>query len=74
MSDGRHTELLSELSRLASRLAGDVGLELVELTLRGSSRRRVLRVDVDRAGPTGVGLEDCAKLSRAGPFDFRCAT
>ena len=38
-------------------------MELVELTLRGSSRRRTLRVDIDRPGPRGVDLEDCKRVS-----------
>ncbi len=63
MSQSRHAVLLEELERLVAKVVGDVGLELVELTLRGSSKKRVLRLDIDRAGPTGIGLEDCRLAS-----------
>jgi ribosome maturation factor RimP len=62
---GRHAALLDELKRLAGKVCAEVGLELVEFDLRGSGGRRVLRVDVDRAGPRGVDLEDCKKVSEA---------
>ena len=38
-------------------------MELVDLALRGSSRRRLLRIDIDRPGPRGVDLEDCKRVS-----------
>ena len=63
MNQSRHAVLLEELERLIARVVGDVGLELVELTLRGSSKKRVLRLDIDRAGPAGIGLEDCRLVS-----------
>jgi ribosome maturation factor RimP len=59
-----HAELLAELERITRQACADEGLELVELALRGSSRHRTLRVDVDRAGPRGVGLGDCERVSR----------
>ena len=62
---GKHTELQSTLEELASTVAGEVGVELVELSLRGSSRRRLLRLDIDRAGPRGVNHEDCRRVSEA---------
>ena len=64
MSQSRHEVLLEELERLAARVVADVGLELVEMSLRGSSKRRVLRLDIDRAGPGGVRLEDCQLVSK----------
>jgi ribosome maturation factor RimP len=63
MNGTRHEELLSELRGVAEQIVTDAGLELVELSLRGSSKRRVLRVDIDRVGPRGVGLEDCQRIS-----------
>jgi ribosome maturation factor RimP len=60
-----HAKLLAELTRLAERICVDHGVELVDLDLRGSSRNRMLRVDVDRAGPRGVDLEDCRQVSEA---------
>ena len=63
MNQSRHAVLLKELERVAAKVLADVGLELVELSLRGSSKKRVLRLDIDRAGPGGVGLEDCQLVS-----------
>jgi len=64
-ASGRHERLLAELRRLADGTARLLGVEVVDLTLRGPVRRRVLRVDIDRPGPDGVGLEDCGRLSDA---------
>lgn len=55
----------SELERLAARVAHEAGVELVELSLRGAGAGRVLRVDIDRAGPHGVNHDDCQRVSRA---------
>ena len=65
MAAGRHEALLDELTQLATGVAGELGVELVELSLRGSSRRRVLRIDVDRAGARGIDLDDCKRFSNA---------
>ena len=32
--------------------------------MRGSSRRRLLRVDIDRPGPQGVDIDDCKRISQ----------
>jgi len=63
VNQSRHVVLLEKLERLVAKVVGDMGLELVELTVRGSSKKRVLRLDVDRAGPAGIGLEDCRLVS-----------
>ena len=63
MAEGRHLELVESLRRLAEGAAERSGLEVVELSLRGPSRRRLLRVDIDRAGPQGVNLDDCRRFS-----------
>ena len=63
MNQSRHAVLLEELERIAAKGVGDVGFELVELNLRGSSKNRVLRLDIDREGPGGVRLEDCQLVS-----------
>ncbi len=63
MGGNRHEELLGELRGLAERVLAGSGLELVDLRLRGSTRRRVLRLDIDRAGPRGVDLEDCKRVN-----------
>jgi len=57
--------LLEAIRGLALRVASDVGVELVDVALRGSSTNRALRVDIDRAGPRGVNLEDCQCVSAA---------
>jgi ribosome maturation factor RimP len=57
--------LESELLALATRLAADEGLEVVDLRLRRAGRRWTLRLDVDRAGVPGVNIDDCQRLSRA---------
>jgi ribosome maturation factor RimP len=64
VNQSRHAVLLEELERLAANVVGDAGLELVEMSLRGSSKKRVLRLDIDREGPDGVGLEDCQRVSK----------
>jgi ribosome maturation factor RimP len=64
VNQSRHAVLLGELERLVVRVVGELGLELVEMGLRGSSKKRVLRLDIDRAGPGGVGLEDCQRVSK----------
>ena len=63
MKGRRHEELLSTLREIAQKVVAEAGLELVELSLRGSSRRRLLRVDIDRPGRQGVNLDDCQRVS-----------
>jgi ribosome maturation factor RimP len=60
----RHEELLNALRELAQAVVQETGLELVELTLKGPSRRRLLRIDIDRAGPNGVDIDDCQRVSK----------
>ena len=64
MSGDKHRALLGSLRELAERIALATGVELVELTVRGSSRKRLVRLDIDRAGPAGVTLHDCQRMSR----------
>ena len=63
MSGTRHRELLEGLESLISSLVAEEDLELVELSVRGPSSRRMLRIDIDRAGPRGVNLDDCRRIS-----------
>jgi ribosome maturation factor RimP len=65
MKGTRHEELLNALVDIAQNVVSGAGLELVELSLRGSSRRRLLRVDIDRPGPQGVDIDDCQRVSAA---------
>jgi ribosome maturation factor RimP len=61
MSDRSLEEVLEERTEA-------LGFELVELERTGSKNRPVLRVRVDRpdSGPGhGVGLDDCARISRS---------
>jgi ribosome maturation factor RimP len=61
----RHEELLTALEEVTRDVVMAAGLELVELSLRGPSRRRLLRVDIDREGPRGVDIDDCQRVSVA---------
>ncbi len=65
MNAGAERSSSGELSRLVSRIAVDLDVELVDIAMRGAGGRRVLRVDIDRPGPDGVSIEDCQKLSYA---------
>ena len=65
MENRSRTALEEELAELLGPVVESEGLELVELVLRGGGGIRTLRLDVDRAGARGVGLEDCQRLSRA---------
>jgi len=46
-------------------VASSLGLEVVELAFHSRGKHSLLRIDIDRAGPRGVGLQDCEALSRA---------
>jgi ribosome maturation factor RimP len=59
----RHDRLCAELRVLAETVARAAGVEVVDLRVRGSSDRRIVRVDIDRPGPTGVTLADCQSVS-----------
>ncbi len=64
-----------KIREVAERVAGDLGLEVVEVELRGGGPARMLRITIDReavaggaaepaAQVAGVTHEDCANLSR----------
>lgn len=55
----------TELREWTDRVVRDCGCELVELVYRRGGGRWVLRVDIDRPGTAGVGIEDCQRVSRA---------
>jgi len=59
----RHEALRVALWEIACSVAAACNVEVVDLLLRGSSKRRILRVDIDRAGPQGVDVGDCARMS-----------
>ena len=53
---------LERVQAIVERVAGSLGLEVVEVELRGGGKARMLRIFIDK--PTGVTHEDCANLSR----------
>lgn len=53
---------VDRLSALIEPLVAREGVELVDVDVAGSRKRPVVRVYVDRPG--GVGVDDCARLSR----------
>ena len=55
----------TEISSMAADLARSMGIELVVFRFLGSGSRSVLRIDVDRAGPQGVTLDECQRFSMA---------
>src|SRR5207249_7203635 len=59
----RKEEILEKVRNLASPLAAQEGLELVDVEFAGAGGRQVLRLNIDRAG--GVSLDDCTSVSRA---------
>ena len=58
-------ETEAELLALAGGLAESMGIEVVEFRFLGSGANTVLRIDLDRAGPVGVTLDDCQRFSMA---------
>src|ERR1022692_735061 len=62
---------LGRVRKIAERVAGSIGLEVVEVEVCGAGKHRMLRVFIDRPGaapsphsPDGVTHEDCSKFSR----------
>jgi len=53
---------LDHIHAIAGRVAASLGVEVVEIELRGGGKARMLRVFIDK--PSGVTHEDCANLSR----------
>ena len=54
-----------ELEGVVTTELAALGFELVELRRRGSKSRPVLDLRVERADGVRVGLDDCARVSRA---------
>jgi ribosome maturation factor RimP len=55
-------DILARIEPVVSRIVEFAGLELVHLELRREGAGLVLRLYIDREG--GVGLDDCARISR----------
>src|SRR5213594_3250909 len=53
---------LDNIQAIAERVAASLGVEIVELELRGGGKSRMLRIFIDK--PSGVTHDDCASLSR----------
>jgi ribosome maturation factor RimP len=53
---------LDQVRAVAERVAISLGLELVEVEMRGGGKARMLRIFIDK--PAGVTHEDCANVSR----------
>ena len=53
---------LDHVRAIAERVAASLGVEVVEVELRGGGKSRMLRIFIDK--PAGVTHEDCANLSR----------
>src|SRR5882724_3635985 len=53
---------IDKVRDIAERVAASIGLEIVEVELRGGGKARMLRIVIDK--PAGVTHEDCANLSR----------
>ena len=63
MGSEKQDEALEVVRSLADRAAAELGLEVVELSLRGGGKRSLLRIDIDRVGPIAVGIDECRKMS-----------
>src|SRR5215510_299003 len=53
---------LDHVRAIAERVAASLGVEVVEIEMRGGGKSRMLRIFIDKPG--GVTHEDCASLSR----------
>src|SRR5437870_10058724 len=53
---------LDHVQAIVERVAASLGVEVVEIELRGGGKSRMLRICIDK--PAGVTHEDCANLSR----------
>jgi len=53
---------LDHIHAIVERVAASLGVEVVEIELRGGGKARMLRIFIDK--PAGVTHEDCATLSR----------
>ena len=61
--------VIDEVRALAGRVAASHGLEIFDVQFRREANGMVLRVQIDRPGPSAtatesVGVTDCANVSR----------
>jgi ribosome maturation factor RimP len=65
----RDADIVEQVRALAGRVAGTLGLEIFDVQYRREAGGMVLRVQVDRPGPSAkaedsVSVEECATVSR----------
>jgi ribosome maturation factor RimP len=65
----REPDVVERARNLAARVAGSYGLEIFDVQFRREAGGMVLRVQVDRPGPSAtatdsVSVDDCARVSR----------
>lgn len=63
------SDVIEQVRALAGRVAGASGLVIFDVQFRREGRGLVLRVQIDRPGPSAtaeesVSIEDCAQISR----------
>jgi ribosome maturation factor RimP len=54
--------VLPKIEEIAGRIAGPLGIEIVEIELKGGGKNQFLRVSIDK--PEGVTHLDCETVSR----------
>jgi ribosome maturation factor RimP len=59
----KREEIISKIAAIAEQAAAPVGIEIVEVELKGSGRSHLLRIYIDR--PEGVSHADCELISRS---------
>ena len=62
-------DVVEQVTAIAARVAGTYGLDIFEVQFRRESSGMVLRVQLDRPGPSAsaddsVSVDDCARVSR----------
>jgi ribosome maturation factor RimP len=65
VTEVEQTKTETEILAVAEGLALSMGIEIVEFRFLGSGANTILRIDLDRAGPVGVTLDDCQRFSIA---------
>jgi len=62
-------DVVEQVRALAGRVAGSYGLDIFDVQFRREGQGLVLRVQIDRPGPSAtatesVSVDDCARISR----------
>jgi ribosome maturation factor RimP len=56
-------DIKGKITTLAAAVAGEYGVEVVDVEMAGNLRRPTLRIFIEKSG--GVTLDDCERVSRA---------